>query len=157
MRIRRPAVSGMSVRAVRRIWAANRRRLNDTKMMQQSDFSELRQAVCQIVAAVPGTGHFLRGRCARALGRPGWARLVGRREAAYRAKLHLRPTGRRQPGALAAQGWLRRPPDAESARPGVQVAGDRIVGWRKVFWDCKGSKCLKCPVTGAPFHWSPGA
>ena len=46
--------------------------------MQQSDFSELRQAVCQIVAAVPRGRATSYGAVARALGRPGWARLVGR-------------------------------------------------------------------------------
>lgn len=108
--------------------------------MQQSDFSELRQAVCQIVAAVP-RGRPLPTGPLRAL----WAVPAGRGwsgvswEAA--AKPAFRPTGSstardgfRAVMLSAARSRMRELLESE----GVQVAGDRIVGWRKVFWDpCK--------------------
>ena len=105
--------------------------------MQQSDFSELRQAVCQIVAAVPRGRATSYGAVARALGRPGWARLVGRilgscGEARIPAHRVVDSQGRLSGShAFGSPSRMRELLESE----GVQVAGDRIVGWRKVFWD----------------------
>lgn len=108
--------------------------------MQQSDFSELRQAVCQIVAAVPRGRATSYGAVARALGRPGWARLVGRILGSCgeaRIPAHRVVDSQARLSASHAFGSPSRMRELLESE-GVQVAGDRIVGWRKVFWDpCK--------------------
>ena len=116
-------------------------------MMQQSDFSELRQAVCQIVAAVPRGRATSYGAVARALGRPGWARLVGR---------ILGSCG--EAGSSTARDGFRAVM-LSAARPGCGNCSNRracrspatgsSVGGRFSGTPVKRSKCLKCPVTGA--------
>ena len=92
------------------------------------------------VAAVPRGRATSYGAVARALGRPGWARLVGRilgscGEARIPAHRVVDSQGRLSGShAVGSPSRMRELLESE----GVQVAGDRIVGWRKVFWDpCK--------------------
>lgn len=110
---------------------------NDAKKMRKSDFGELKQAVCQIVAAVPRGRATSYGAVARALSRRGWARLVGRMlancgDARIPAHRVVNSQGRLSGShAFGSPSRMRELLESE----GVQVAGDRIVGWRKIFWD----------------------
>ena len=120
--------------------------------MQQSDFSELRQAVCQIVAAVPRGRATSYGAVARALGRPGWARLVGRiLGSCGEARIPAHRVVDSRDGFRAVM--------LSAARPGCGNCSNRracrspatgsSVGGRFSGTPVKRSKCLKCPVTGA--------
>ena len=107
--------------------------------MQQSDFSELRQAVCQIVAAVPRGRATSYGAVARALGRPGWARLVGRILGSCGDGFRAVMLSAARPGCV----------NCSNRRACRSPATGSSVGGRFSGTPVKRSKCLKCPVTGA--------
>lgn len=120
--------------------------------MQQSDFSELRQAVCQIVAAVP-RGRPLPTGPLRAL----WAVPAGRGWSGVSWEVAAKPAFRPTGSSTARDGF--RAVMLSAARPGCGNCSNRracrspatgsSVGGRFSGTPVKRSKCLKCPVTGA--------
>ncbi len=105
--------------------------------MDKPDYSEFAQAVYDIVATVPPGRITSYGAIARALGRPHHSRMVGRimgrcsdpdipahRVTDSQGRLsgrHAFDTPHRMSDLLEAEG--------------VHVSDDRVVNWRRIFWD----------------------
>ncbi|WP_300286732.1 MGMT family protein [uncultured Alistipes sp.] len=105
--------------------------------MAKPDYKEFERAVYDVVAAVPPGRVTSYGAIARALGYPLHARLVGRAMGRCddpAVPAHRVADSRGRLSGRHAFGDPHRMGDRLEAE-GVRVACDRVVDWRRVFWD----------------------
>ena len=105
--------------------------------MPKPDYAEFARAVYDIVSSVPPGRATSYGAVARAAGYPDHFRLVGRAMNSCGdpgVPAHRVADSRGRLSGRHAFGDPRRMRDLLEAE-GVRIVGDRIVGWKRVFWD----------------------
>ena len=107
--------------------------------MEKDEIIELTEAVYEIVALVPTGRATSYGAIAKAIGRPDHSRLVGRIMGACDSDRTGVPAHRvvNSQGVLSARAAFGTPTRMQELleAEGITVRNDRIVNWKKVFWN----------------------